>query len=160
MNPQHIVFAAVLLSGCLLVGCDDFGVHEEVDVIVKVSAKDYDAVSFEQLFPKTTSHKVIASAFSTNYSDERRANLTQRMLARVAVLGEDPRFVDSILTRHDCKVPGAFILPTYAERAHFNGKDVWLVQFIYGLGGPSFSHHACYAYSIPELEQLCYIGCR
>jgi hypothetical protein len=160
MNPQLIVLAAVILLVGSLVGCDDLGVQEDIDVIVKVSANNYDATSFKQLFPEMTSHKAIASAFSTNYSDERRATLTQRMLAHVAVLGEDPRFVDSILVRHDCKEPGSFILPTYAERAHFNGRDVWLVQFIFGLGGPSFSHHACYAYSIPELEQLYYVGCR
>ena len=160
MNSPHVVFGTVLLSVCLLVGCDDLGVQEDADVIVTVSAKDYDATSFKQLFPETTSHKIIASAFSANYSDERRTNLSKRMLARIAVLGENPRFVDSILTRHGCRESGAFILPTYAERARFNGKDVWLVQFIYGLGVPSFSHYACYAYSIPDLEQLYYIGCR
>jgi hypothetical protein len=163
MKSPIAIFITLFLILIQFSGCHDLFSTEPpdvVDVVVKMSMTDYDATTFTHSFPDTSSLHAVASAFSSGYSEERRASLLARMLQRIAVLGEEPRFVDSILTRCDCRTPGTFVLPTYAERARFKGKDVWIVQFAVGYGGPGFGHYSCVVYSIPDLALLYHISCR
>jgi hypothetical protein len=154
-----VFFPAILA----LSGCHDFastGPSDDVAVIVRVTGAAYDVTSFNTSFPDTSSLRAISSAFSQDYSEYRRQELLKKMLLNVYVAGEDPDVVDSILTRCDCRTPGTFILPTLAERAHFIGRDVWIVQFAVGFGNPSFGHWSCVVYSIPDLQLLYHTSCR
>jgi len=82
------------------------------------------------------------------------------MKANVSKLGENVNIIESILEKVGCNVSGEYILPTYAEKAKYEDKDVWLVQFTYGLGNPEFGHFKCFAFSIPDLDTLNYFGCK
>jgi hypothetical protein len=163
MKPIAFTSGLLLLVSFSLAGCSDItspGGADDVEVTVKVSNTNYDQASFRDLFPDSSSLRSISIAFNSNYSERRRTALVVNMLAKVSAMGEDVVIVDTILTRACCKTPGEYILPTYAERAEYNGKRAWLVQFTYGLSGPQFGRSKCFAFSIPNLDTLNYIGAR
>lgn len=163
MKPMAFVSGLLLLVLLSPAGCSDINSpngEDNVEVMVKVSTIDYDQNTFRQLFHDSISLHNISIAFNKNYSEQRRTALIVNMLAKVSALREDAVIVDTILTRACCKTPGEYILPTYAERAEYNGKRAWLVQFTYGLSGPQFGRFKCFAFSIPELDTLNYIGAR
>jgi len=157
LKPFAVIPAVLTFLLFYSVGCNDLGPiddADDVEVTVKVSTTNYDKQSLHKLFPDTVSLHNIASAFSKNFTERRKTHLVDNMLARITALREDVSIMDKIVTRAGCKNPGEYVLPTYAERAAFNGRDAWLVQFTYGLGVPSFGRWKCLAYSIPDLDTL------
>ncbi|MBI4428905.1 MAG: hypothetical protein HY562_07285 [Ignavibacteriales bacterium] len=141
------------------VACDidnPINAADDVEVTVRVSTVDYTGSTFSRLFPDSAELHRIASAFNTNYSEQRRAILLQRMISKVSELGKDEEIMERILGAVACKTSRAYILPTLAEKAKCAGHEAWLVQFTYGLGGPSFGHYKCFAFSIPNLDTLHY----
>lgn len=159
-NGSLIFFLLLLIP---LSGCKDDKItspQSNADVIVKLSGTDYNQNSFKTLFPDTASLKNINTAYSNNYSEERKTELLSNMKIKVKELGEDVTVIEKILARAGCNMSGVYILPTYAEKAKYNGKDAWLVQFTYGLSSPDFGHFKCFALSIPDLDTLDYVGCK
>lgn len=159
-NYYQFIFILLLI---ILIGCKDDKITDpqnNAEVVVKKSNIDYNQNSFKILFPDSSSLKNISTAYSSNYSEERKAKLIENMKAKVSKLGEDVIIIESILSKAGCNIPGEYILPTYAEKAKYDGKDVWLVQFTYGLGNPGFGHFKCFAFSIPNLDTLNYFGCK
>ncbi|HOD62088.1 MAG TPA: hypothetical protein PKG96_08310 [Bacilli bacterium] len=159
---NHYQFISILLL-IILIGCKDDKITDpqnNAEVVVKKSNTDYNQNSFKTLFPDSSSLKSISTAYSSNYSEERKAKLIENMKANVSKLGEDVNIIESILEKVGCNVSGEYILPTYAEKAKYEDKDVWLVQFTYGLGNPEFGHFKCFAFSIPNLDTLNYFGCK
>jgi hypothetical protein len=130
------------------------------EVVVKVSNTDYNLNSFRAHFPDSASLHNISTAYSNNYSEERKAGLISNMKSKVTALRQDVTIIEQILTKTGCNMPGKYILPTYAEKAKYEGKDAWLIQFTYGLGNPRFGHYMCFVFSIPNLDTLKYITCR
>ena len=163
MKPTTFVSSVLLLLLFPFAGCNNHASQngeDNVEVTVKVSTTDYNQDTFGQLFPDSISLHNISFAFGNNYTEQRRTRLVVNMLAKVSALGEDIMIVDTILTRASCKTPGEYVLPTYAERAKYSGREAWLVQFTYGLGNPAFGRYKCFAFSIPDLDTLMYIAAR
>jgi hypothetical protein len=165
MKKSRVAFVFVLFV--LTAGCRDLVEPStgdngpgNVEATVKASTTDYNQDAFRRLFPDSVSLQRISSAFTNNYTEQRKTTLVENMLTRVSALGEVPAVLDTIVTRAGCRTPGENILPTYAERAHYAGRDAWIVQFTYGLGVPTFGHYKCFAYSISNLDTLDYLGCR
>ena len=156
-----IFFLFLLLNnGCKEDNSTNIANNSTADVVVKVSNTNYSQESFRQLFPDSASLAIISSAYSTNYSEERRTALIATMKNKVSELGENVTVIDTILTRAGCNSSGEYILPTYAEKAKYNGVDAWLIQFTYGLSNSQFEHYKCYALSVPSLDTLNYVGCK
>jgi hypothetical protein len=161
LKNSYLIFFLLLLIP--LYGCKDDKItspQSNAEVVVKVSGTDYNQNSFNTLFPDTASLKYISTAYSNNYSEERRTKLINDMKSKVRALGEDVAVIENILTRAGCNMSGVYILPTYVEKAKYNGKDAWLVQFTYGLSSPDFGHFKCFALSIPDLDTLDYAACK
>jgi hypothetical protein len=161
LQAYYLILFSFLLI--LLSGCEENKITDPQNVngvIVKVSNTDYNLNSFRAHFPDTTSLHNICTAYSNNYSEERKAELITNMKGKVAALGQDVTIIEQILTRTGCNTPGEYILPTYAEKAKYESKDAWLIQFTYGLGNSGFGHYKCFVFSIPNLDTLHYITCR
>lgn len=145
----------IIILFFLVFSCND---DEDIfvpEVIVKISNTDYNESGFLDLFPHQESLNQISSAFNNNYSEDRK-NILTNMKIKVAALGEDAAIMNNILISMGCYDVGEYILPTYAERAKFNGRDVWLIQFTYALDTPVFVRVKCIAFSIPDIEELFY----
>ena len=165
MKTKILSMSIILLSLLINNGCKEDKSTNTADnstaiVVVKTSNTNYSQESIHRLFPDSASLAIISSAYSTNYSEERRAALIATMKKEVSELGEDVTVIDTILTRAGCNSSGEYILPTYAEKAKYNGIDAWLIQFTYGLGNSGFGHYKCYAFSVPSLDTLNYVGCK
>lgn len=129
--------------------------------VVKVTQNDYDKNSFMKSFPDTVSLNLIATAYSNNYYSENiKTLLNCYMQEQVKKLGQDVKIFEKIQTLSGCNVANEYILPTYAEKAKYNGKDVWIIQVAYGLSSPALAHFKCYAFGIEKLDMLDYFGCK
>ncbi|HPI38505.1 MAG TPA: hypothetical protein PK397_11235 [Ignavibacteriaceae bacterium] len=163
MKRQKIYSIIFIFLLFVPAGCNEDKITDQQSnarVVVKVSDTDYNQNNFTTLFPDTSSFNSISRAYSNNYTEVRRAKLIENMKADILKLGEDATLIESILSKTGCSIRGEYILPTYAEKAKYEGKDAWLVQFIYGFGYPEFGHFKCFAFSVPDLDTLMYFGCK
>jgi len=144
------------------IDCNDNSIESlaylSVKPVVKVTSNNYDQITFRKTFPDTLSLNKISKAYSHSYSEQLRTSLIQYMESEIRRFGEDVVIFDSLMNITGCKTPGEYILPTYAEKTKYDSKDAWLIQFTYGLGKPVFGRWKCFAFSIPNLDTLAYIG--
>lgn len=82
------------------------------------------------------------------------------MKSEVITLGEYFSIFEEILYKTYCYEKGAFLIPTYAERAKYENNDVWIFQLTFGLDKPVFGRVRCFVFGIPNLDTLNYIGTR
>jgi len=128
--------------------------------VVKITSTNYTAATFAATFPDTTTLNSITQAYTNNYSEAIRLQLIGLMKSKVAKLGEDVNLFDSVIANTGCNQSDKFVLPTYAERAKYEGNDVWILQLTYGINAPNFGHYKCFALDIEHLDTLVYLACR
>jgi hypothetical protein len=147
----------------LLAGCNNQST-ESIDVtavpVVKKSSVNYNQETFLQIFPDTTSLKNIGNAYSNNYTNALREQIIYNMRVQVLRLGEDINKFDSILSLTGCFYANQYMLPTYAERAKYEEKEVWVFQLTYGLSEPVFAHYRCFVFGVENLDTLAYTACK
>ncbi|HEX2869536.1 MAG TPA: hypothetical protein VHO03_21005 [Ignavibacteriales bacterium] len=132
-----------------------------VKPVVKVSNVNYTRDSFYHLFPDSASLKNIGTAYSGNkYSEEVKKALNDYMRQQVRILGEDSKTFDRMISLSGCSITGEYVLPTYAEKAKYNGQDCWIFQITTGLGAPAFGHFKCFAFGLEKPDTLAYVGCK
>lgn len=161
MKHNIYLISLLFITFFFLTACNDDTIsesHYNPEVVVKVSNLNYDQPGFLNLFPEIESLNNISTAFTSDYSEERKNRLLINMQIKVANWGQDVAVMDNILTATGCNTVGEYILPTYAERAKYNGQDAWLIQFTYALDTLVFGRFKCFAFSIPDLDTLCYLG--
>ncbi|MCU7512332.1 MAG: hypothetical protein HF300_07230 [Ignavibacteria bacterium] len=146
-------------------GCSDSSTEANdsipVKPVVKVSNMNYSQDSFNDFFPDTVSLKNIASAYSgNNYSEEVKKALNDYMRQQASILGEDSKTFDRIISLSGSSLTGEYVLPTYAERAKYNGQDAWIFQITYGLGSPTLGHFKCFVFGLEKLDTLHYVSCK
>ncbi len=149
----------VLISGCKDNPTDPYE-YLPAKPVIKKTTYNYTAEKLRELFPDTASWNSMSRAYSNNYSEDIRTKINEYMKREVSRLGEEPQIIENILCYTGCREAGNYIMPVYAERARFEDKEAWIVQFTYGLGQPEFGHYKYLAYSLPNLDTLFYTSCR
>ena len=147
-----------------VIACNENSTEPQDDIrakpVIKKSSENYDQESFRISFPDTTSLNNISKYYSNNFSEDKRNKLIEYITGEVTKLGEDANSFNNILAITGCKLSDEYLLPTYAERAKYEGEEVWIFQITYGLGEPNFGHYKCFAFSIDTLDTLDYVGCK
>ena len=128
--------------------------------IVKKTNTNYTKDSFTNSFPDNSSLQFISEAYTNNFNEEIRIELLDYMKEEVSKLGEDVSIFENILNKTHSNEKGNYLLPTYAERAKYENREVWIFQLTFGLGKPVFGRARCFVFGIPELDTLNYIGTR
>jgi hypothetical protein len=159
---EHIIL--FLLFSLLLFTCSD-NVSDSGNIffekpVVKKSAANYTKDSFTNSFPDNSSLQFISEAYTNNFNEEMRIELLDYMKNEVSILSEDVSIFEKILDQTQANEKGNYLLPTYAERAQYENRDVWIFQLTFGLGEPVFGRARCFVFGIPELDTLNYIGTR
>ncbi len=165
---KNSIFNAIVLFAIVLgAGCQDkkesISNPEpplEVRATVIITEADYDSSYFRRSHLDTASFNMIVREFNREYSDLRKSQLIDGVLTDVASLGENPELMRTLLERFTSDVETERVIPTYAERARYGGREAWLMEFTYSLGTGGFGHYLHYAFSIPELDTLYAVGCR
>ncbi len=157
------IFAATVLL-CVISGCKDASTGPqtsltELPVVTKTSS-DYTLESFERSFPHSEILTAMSKAYAHKCSDEVREALIDYMKKEAADLGEDASMFDALLTLSGCRDGEGLVLPTYAERARFNGQEAWIIQVAWGYDAADFGHFKCYAFGIANKELLATYGCK
>ncbi len=164
MNRLFLIYILLLLIIPSAPGCGDSSTDAASDLpakpVVIKSSLNYTAYSFNSRFPDTASLNSFSRAYSDNYSEDVRNKILDYMRSEAAKLGENVNILDRVLSVTGCKSTGEYILPTYAERAVFENREVWILQLAYGLGVPSFGHFKCFALSLANLDTLALVQCR
>jgi hypothetical protein len=157
-NPLILIFLFTAIC------CSD-NISNQVNIffekpVVKKSAKNYTKDSFTNSFPDNSSLQFISDAYTNNFNEEIRNDLLNYMKNEVTKLGEDVSIFEKILNQTQSNEKGNYLLPTYAERAQYQNREVWIFQLTFGLGKPVFGRARCFVFGIPELDTLNYIGTR
>ena len=122
--------------------------------VVKKTSMNYDSTTISNVLPDLNSLNNISNAYSNNYTSEIKNRLLSYMRGEVSKLGEDLNVFDNVLALTGCKIENEFVLPTYAEKAKYENKDVWLFQLTYGLGNSNFSRSKCFIFSCNNYDTL------
>jgi hypothetical protein len=153
-----------LLISTLLFNCSDNISDQEntffAKPVVKRSNTNYTEDSFTNSFPDNSSLQFISNAYTNNFTEEIRIELFDYMKNEVTKLGEDVLVFENILEQTNCNKKGLYLVPTYAERAQYENREVWIFQLTFGLGKPIFGRARCFVFGIPNLDTLNYIGTR
>lgn len=164
MNNFISCCGLVLILCFSISGCKDNSTEPSrlatAEPVVKKTSVNYSPETLRNSFPDTVSLENISKAYTKDYSEELKTELFGNMQNEVAKLGEDSTIFDNILLRIGCKTANSYLLPTYAEKAKYEGQDVWIIQLTYGLDGPVFEHYKCFVVGIKDLNVLDSICCK
>jgi len=161
---NKIISSCFFVLFLFVIACNDKSTEPQDDIttkpVVKKSSVNYSEKSFNISFPDTNSLNSISKVYSNNFSEEIRNKLIEYIKSEVAKLGEDVNIFDNILSCTGCNISGEYLLPTYAERAKYDGEEALIFQLTYGLGEPNFGHFKCFAFSVANLDTLAFKQCR
>ncbi len=164
MKSGTVSGGILLLLSFLILSCNDKITEPSDEItakpVVKKTAVNYSEQSFNTSFPDTATLNSISEAYTNHYSVELRGKILDYMKGEVERFGEDVDNFDSILRQTGCKDQDSYILPTYAEKAQYENRDVWVLQITYGLNSPTFGHCKCYVFDAVTLDALTYKWCR
>ena len=142
---------AILISTALFCGCgkDNPTAPEAaitVTPVLKITNTDYQSTAN---FVDTTSFNNLRNAYKNRYTDGLKKDIFNHMLTQVAQSGQDTSSYEKCLNA--TKLPfstGKFLL-SYAEKAKYKGRNVWIFQSIYG-----FAPNEPYGYEIVFIDAV------
>ncbi len=132
----------------------------KLDPVVVVTGHDYSGT------PNSVPYQDIHDRFAGNYtganlSVEMRDELTDRMAELAEGLGEDGEILKlAIKETYSDLSARPYRIPTYAEKAHYNGEDIWALAFNRCNGfEDGIGHFDLFFVSIPVIEAIYVGGC-
>ncbi len=128
--------------------------------IVKKTSTDYTHKLFGASFPQKESLKEIGEAYKNNYSVALKNQLINYMKEQADSLGENGEIFNECMEMTGCKDIYFISLPSYAEKARYEGNDVWIIQLVWGLRPSDLSHYMCFAISTNNKDTLDFKRCR
>jgi hypothetical protein len=145
-------------------GCNDKSIDIKSNLTetppVKKTAINYNKESFGNSFPDSEILHKIADAYKNNYSQEIKTELIEYMKAQVILLGENQETFNRCIDLTDCENINSISLPTNAEKAKYDGEDVWIIQLVWGMEPSDLGHYKCFAISAVNYDTLDYKRCR
>ena len=107
--------------------------------------------------------KIINQAKSLDERKERtdllRDNIIRSMKKQAKELGEDPELLEDCIKATGQIQPGLVRLPCVAEKAKYNGTDVWIIVFTWGFNARDLGHDRDYVIDIESKEILRFQTC-
>jgi|GEM_PF-3338197 hypothetical protein len=125
---------AIIISTALFCGCGKDNATEPNVVITAAPVLNITNTDYQSTdnFVDTTSFINLRNAYKNRYTDELKKDIFNHMLTQVAQSGQDTSCYKKCLNA--TKLPfstGKFLL-SYAEKAKYKGRNVWIFQSIYG----------------------------
>jgi hypothetical protein len=161
------IISLVVLSLIILFtfhGCDDKSIDTKSSLtatpLVRKTAINYNKESFGNSFPDGELLRKIADAYKNNYSQEIKIGLIEHIKAQVILLGENQETFNRCMNLTDCENINSISLPTNAEKAKYNGEDVWIIQLVWGMEPSDLGHYKCFAISVINYDTLDYKRCK
>lgn len=159
IKTSGYLFAILLL----LLSCKEKSTEPESGLIVKptvkISTTNYSSALFNSTFPDTVSLNRISHAYSNDFSEETKAKFAAYMKSEVLKLGGDLGSFESALYKSGCFSSQMPVLPTYAEQAKYENKNVWIIQYTRSQGGSGFGHYHFFAIGLEKLDTLAWGSC-
>jgi hypothetical protein len=166
MKTINLIFVCCL---SLLVSCDNSTESSdnslnEVEITVKPvvikTSTDYNSKLFRTSFPKMELLHEIGEAYQKSYSDNLKKQLISYMIEKADTLGESGEILNECIEVTGCKIESPVSLPTYAERAKYNGEDAWMIQLVWGASPFDLGHYKCFAISMVSKDTLYFKRCK
>lgn len=146
-----------------IIGCDDSSTDPIDNLsekpVVKKTNTNYDRDSFRETFPDTAVLNRISGAYSDIYSGEIKTDLINYMKLEAKQLGEEQSVFTECMGLTGCSDTSLVSLPTYAEKAEYDGKEVWIIQLVWGNEPRDLNHYKCFAFGVDEMDTLDYYRC-
>jgi hypothetical protein len=131
-----------------------------VKPIVEKTSTDYTQELFRLSFPKMELLKEVGEAYKNNYSEAIKNELINYMKKQVDSLGESGEIFSDCMEVTGCKDIYSISLPCYAEKAKYEGNDVWIIQLVWGMMPLDLGHYKCFAISTNNKDTLDFKRCK
>lgn len=160
-----IMFVALLfLLLVIIFSCSDNAIDPIDDIsvkpTVKITSTDYDEQLFNSLFPKNDILIKISDAYRATYSHDIKVKLIDYVSQKVESLGENEDTFIECFKLSGCQEDNSISLPTYIEKANFNGLESWIIQLTWGVESSDLGHYKCFAIGINSKDTLYYSRCK
>ena len=164
MKKHLFSVVSTLLLFTIIYGCNDNSTNPEVNITVKPTVKitstNYDEELFNSSFPQNDILNEISDAYKSSYSNDTKAKIIDYVTERVELLGENKYTFLECFELTGCNNENSISLPTYIEKAIFNGEDSWIIQLAWGFEPSDLGHYKCFAIGIESKDTLYFTRCR
>lgn len=149
----------IFILGCSDNSTEPIDEHIVNPIVVKTSI-NYDEQLFNSSFPQNDILNKISEAYKNHYSEKIKINLIDNVVIIVESLGENEETFLDCFELTGCFDANSISLPTYVEKAKFNGEDAWIIQLSWGVESSDLGHYKCFAIGINSKDTLCYAQCK
>ena len=160
---KHNLFFLLTL---VLIGCQkDNPVTTEQSQLpelpkVVVTQSNYVELDIQSRVPDTTYKNKCSSMYRDNLTDSSKKYVVNVLLQKVRLLNQDTSVVSGCLNATGQLKDGVISVPYYAERAKYQSKDCWIIEFAWGLNSNDLNHHRCFVMDVATKDTLLFITCR
>jgi len=163
MKNKIALITFSILFFFFIISCNDNSTEPKDEITIKPivikSSINYNKDSFRTSFPDLDLNKNIADAYKDKYSQEIKAQMIDYMKNQVKMLGENEDTFIKCMDLTGCKDINSISLPTYAEKAKYDGEDAWIIQLIWASRPENIGHYKCFAIGINQIDTLDFIRC-
>jgi hypothetical protein len=164
MKNYLLKLALPFLLLIIFIGCSANSTEPEDEltvkpIVVKIS-KNYDEQLFNSSFPQNDILKNMSEAYKNNYSENIKMKLVDYVALKVKSFGENEEVFLECFKLSGCKNVNSISLPTYVEKAKYNGEDSWIIQLSWGVESSDLGHYKCFAIGINSKDTLYYARCK
>ena len=164
MKKILLMISYIILFILSIQSCKDKSTDPYEDILVKPivekTSTDYTPELFRSSFPKMELLHEIGEAYKNSYSEAVKNQLINYMKSQANKLGENSEIFNECMEVTGCNNSNSISLPSYAEKAKYEGKDVWIIQLVWGMMPSDLGHYKCFAISTDDKDTLDFKRCK
>jgi len=154
------VFSLLLLESCEDLGGSAANVLSELPEVV-LTQTNYLPNTIHTILPTRGRLQKFAQAYAGNYSESLKQSLAAYAEQQACVLGLSRTEFARCLAATGQQDPSAIALIYRAERARYDLRDCWVLEFACSHSDPaSLGHYRCFVIDVATYDVLLSITCR
>lgn len=157
----HIILLLVVVLNCHKYSPTEPKVELTVFPEVRMSDFNYDDTGIELTFWNDSTWRSFTHAYNGKFSSELVELIVDNMRKQAEALFLDPDVLDScIYGNPEMQGNASVFLPCVAERAKYQGQDVWVIIFAWGFDVDDLGHIWIHVMDLYAYKSLHYLKCR
>ena len=163
-GSKYVWRMVALLLACLAPACvenpADDGSPSDVLPVVRETRFDYGEADIRARLPDTLLLHECVRSYAAVYSERLKETFFNRMSQKVVLLGLDALKFLQCIEATGQQTPEVISLPYLGERATYEGRECWILEFTWGLSKEDLGHFRCFVMDIATCDTLYYLTCR
>ena len=149
-----------IFTSCNVDSTEMSGIQLELLPIVKVTQNNYGEEQIRQNTPDSTLFSTFCETYNDKYSDDLKVALVNNMKNQAFKLGEDSEILEKCMNATGRLEKGVISLPYLAEKAKYNDRVSWRIEYAWGMRKDDLGHFKCSVMDAINQDTLLYITCK